>query len=1095
MVQPLPTDKEITPELVEQHGISQSEYEQMYSILGRDPSYTELGIFSVMWSEHCSYKSSKEQLRKFPTTGPSILVKAGEENAGVVDIGDGWAIAFKVESHNHPSAVEPFQGAATGVGGILRDIFTMGARPVINMNSLRFGLPGSAATRHLVDGVVGGIASYGNCMGIPTIGGDVYFDPTYDTNCLVNAFSLGIMRHEDLKLGRATGVGNPVFYVGAPTGRDGIHGATFASVELTSESESKRSSVQVADPFMEKLLLEACLELFKTDHVVGIQDMGAAGLTCSTCEMASRGNSGIEIDVALVPQREPNMTPYEIMLSESQERMLIVVRKGSEDKVQEIFDKWDLHAVRIGHVTDDGIMRVKWQGAVAAEIPARLIADDSPVYSPMAQKPEYLKKTTAWSPSLLKEKHETKDMAWVLRRLLGEPSIASKKLIYRRYDHMVRTGAVVLPGSDAAVFWLKEADKFLALSADCNSRYVYLNPRIGGRIAVAESARNVVCAGGKPLALTDCLNFGSPNKPEIYWQFTEAIEGMVEACAALNTPVTGGNVSFYNENPDGAIDPTPLVVMVGLVARREDITTQWFRGEGDSVLLLDGRQALTSGGLGGSEYLMCFHQAKLGEPPAMDLVKEKAVQDCCLELIQSGIVKSAHDCSEGGLAVALAECCISAPNDALRSATPNVGANVDLSELARTCVRRDSLLFGEQQSRIIITVHPSDEIQAGEIAQKHGVAMKRLGDTGGTNFVIRANDQVLLDEPVEALKDIWDNALPKYFHVQSSSDVDASSVSGKNIEYVDFRNRRPGLIIAGVVEIILGFVLAGLLRWVWLSLKPSGTIGFRVVHDYSLFYVSALPQMLLAVFFVWIGIGSIFARRWARALSAVATRWWFLAGLAGLAYWLVCSWHLLLTSIRDSTKLNAQLTTIVITLTTVALALVYVAVPGILMLFYNGRQVKKTCEVYDREPHWTDKSPVELIQLIVPFVFAMVWTPMMLLCDFVFPGGRSVITVYHGIACIVLIAALFIFIGIGVRRLHRFARWAAMGLSALLGASWMTAVTHIGIYRLYDIMGYTNQHMTVLRQETAFEGVPMLVIMGASAAAFLLYLVRVRQTQ
>ncbi len=736
------------------------EYQCACGILGRAPSYTELGIFSVMWSEHCSYKNSRRLLRTFPTTGPRVLIKAGEENAGVLDIGDGWAVAFKVESHNHPSAVEPFQGAATGVGGILRDIFTMGARPVINMNSLRFGRPDTAATRHLIDGVVGGIAHYGNCMGIPTIGGDVYFDETYETNCLVNAFSLGVMRHEELQRGCATGAGNPVFYVGAATGRDGIHGATFASTELTEESEAKRSSVQVADPFMEKLLLEACLELYKTDFVVGIQDMGAAGLTCSTCETACRGGSGIEIDVAKVPQRERGMVPYEILLSESQERMLVIVRQGCEADVQRIFEKWDLHAEQIGHVTDDGQMRVKWNGVTVAEIPARDIAEDAPLYSPPAERPAYLKAVHAWRFEAVPQ---PRDLTAVLTTLLAEPTIGSKKMIYRRYDHMVRTGTVVLPGSDAAVFWLKDADKYLALAADCNGRYCYLDPRVGARIAVAESARNVVCSGGVPLGLTDCLNFGNPLKPEIYWQLTECIAGLVEACNTFATPVTGGNVSLYNESPDGAIDPTPLVVMVGQIACAENITTQWFKRAGDAIVLLDGRQDDPLHGVGGSEYLRRTHQLKTGTAPVMDLAKEKALQDCCVAAIRQGLLASAHDCAEGGLAVALAECCFTMPADNVRAVPMPLGARIDVAELRITCPRLDALLFGEQQSRIVVSVAPQQVEQLRALAAQHAVAAVTLGTVGGGQLQIMDGKEVVIAAPVAQLKHAWDTALERFF--------------------------------------------------------------------------------------------------------------------------------------------------------------------------------------------------------------------------------------------------------------------------------------------------------------------------------------------
>lgn len=752
----LPTDPEITSEIIAEHGISPDEYTHIQEILGRDPTYTELGVFSVMWSEHCSYKNSRKQLKRFPVDGERILVRAGEENAGVVDIGDNWAVSFKVESHNHPSAVEPFQGAATGVGGILRDIFTMGARPVIVMNSLRFGRPEKPQTPHLVDGVVGGIAHYGNCMGIPTIGGDVYFDETYEKNCLVNAFSLGIMKHDQLQRGCARGAGNPVFYVGAATGRDGIHGATFASEELTDESEAKRSSVQVGDPFMEKLLLEACLELFQTDYIVGIQDMGAAGLTCSTCETASRGGAGVEIDVALVPQREKGMLPYEILLSESQERMLVIVKKGYEKQVQDIFEKWDLHAVEIGHVTENEMMRVKWNGTLVAEIPAQKIADDAPLYDPAAERPAYLDKVHSFA---LDECPESTNYEEILMSLLSEPTIAQKNAIYRRYDHMVRTGTVVLPGSDAGVFYENDSGKILALSADCNGRYCYLDPYTGGTHAVAESARNVVCSGGSPLALTDCLNFGNPEKPEIFWQFREIVHGLCDACDVFNTPVTGGNVSFYNENPNGAIDPTPLVVMVGLIEKEKDITTQWFPTAGLSVFLLDALQNDPLYGVGGSEYLRRIHDMKTGMAPVIDLQKEKALQDACLAAIREGIICSAHDCSEGGLAVALAEACISSPHDTVASAPEPIGAEIDLTRLATSCARMDALLFGEKQSRIIVSIDTADEWKLQTIARKYDIRCWELGKTGGDTLKVTRGKDTLFIANVENMKYAWTTSL------------------------------------------------------------------------------------------------------------------------------------------------------------------------------------------------------------------------------------------------------------------------------------------------------------------------------------------------
>src|SRR2546423_4919225 len=580
-------DPPVTPELVAEHGLTPEEFERINKILGRVPNFTELGIFSVMWSEHCSYKNSRKELKKFPTTGPNILVKAGEENAGVVDIGDGWAIAFKIESHNHPSAIEPFQGAATGVGGIIRDIFTMGARPEFCLNSLRFGpiTDGNskiAANRRLFTGVISGIAHYGNCVGIPTIGGEIYFDESFDGNPLVNVFCLGVLRHEQLARGTAEGAGNPVFYVGAETGRDGLAGAAFASRELTEQSREDRPAVQVGDPFKEKLLLEACLELLARGAVAGIQDMGAAGLTCSTCETASRAGSGIEIDLAKVPRREAGMTPYEIMLSESQERMLIIARRGRENVVREIFDKWDVPWAEIGRVTDDGMMRVRNNGSIAAEIPAKALADEAPLYSREAKPAS----SVAAGYARRIRKLSDIDTHEALRQLLRDPTIASKNWVYRQYDHTVRTGTIVKPGSDAAVFFVRYATKILAATTDCNSMYCALDPREGGRIAVVEAARNLICSGARPLAVTDCLNFGNPYKPENFWQLREAVEGVAEACRAFGTPVTGGNVSLYNESPLGVVDPTPTIAMVGLIDNEKHITTQWFKDEGDVIILV-----------------------------------------------------------------------------------------------------------------------------------------------------------------------------------------------------------------------------------------------------------------------------------------------------------------------------------------------------------------------------------------------------------------------------------------------------------------------------------------------------------------------------
>ena len=731
----------ITPDIIAKHGITADEYENIRGILGRDPNFTELGIFSVMWSEHCSYKNSRPELKKFPTTGPRILVKAGEENAGVLDIGDGWAIAFKIESHNHPSAVEPFQGAATGVGGIIRDIFTMGARPIFLLDSLRFGpvekdAPGSAANRHLLAGVVSGIAHYGNCIGLPTIGGETWFDETYAGNPLVNVFCLGVLRHDQIARGAARGVGNPVFYVGAETGRDGLAGAAFASRELTEESKEDRPAVQVGDPFREKLLLEACLELLASGCVAGIQDMGAAGLTCSTCETASRGGSGIDVDLDLVPKRETGMTPYEILLSESQERMLVIVNKGQEDSVRQIFEKWDLPYACIGHVTDDGIMRVRTGDKVVAEIPAASLTDKAPVYH---------REAADWTPSPHLDINTVPqaDLVATLPRLLAHPTLARKRWIWEQYDHMVRNGAAVAPGSDAAVFLARECGKFLAASVDGNGLITRLDPREGGRRCVAEAARNLACSGAVPLGTTDNLNFGNPHKPEIFRQLRDSVEGMAEACRAFDTPVTGGNVSLYNENPSGPIDPTPVVAMVGVIEDEAHITRQGFRGPGDSVWLLGDSIA----GLDASQFLLIVHGRKEGRPPQTDLGFEVMLHQTLRDAIRDGLIRSAHDCAEGGIAVALAECCLSGGE--------LVGAQVALPDDGR---RDDETLFHEAPGRIIVSVDPSDDEALHELATLCGIPIRKLGTTGGEDLVIRMRSAEYR-WPLKSLHSAWDASL------------------------------------------------------------------------------------------------------------------------------------------------------------------------------------------------------------------------------------------------------------------------------------------------------------------------------------------------
>ncbi|MGO8929872.1 MAG: phosphoribosylformylglycinamidine synthase subunit PurL [Limisphaerales bacterium] len=789
------TEPAITPELVQKHNLTPEEYDKLKAVLGREPTYTELGIFSVMWSEHCSYKNTRPLLRTFPTKSPKILVGAGEENAGIIDIGDGLAIAFKIESHNHPSAVEPFQGAATGVGGIIRDIFTMGARPVCSINSLRFGpitddsQPADSSgtndhspitnNRRLFGGVVAGIAHYGNCFGIPTVAGEVYFDKSYEGNPLVNAFCLGVLRHEQIVRGQASGVGNPVFYVGPATGRDGLAGAAFASQDLTEESaEQQRGAVQVGDPFMEKLVCEACLELLATGAVAGIQDMGAAGLTCSTCETAARAGTGIEIELDKVPQRAPGMSSYEIMLSESQERMLIIVHKGREEEVKRIFDKWDLPWSEIGTVTDTGHMVVKHHGKVVADIPARKIADESPVYQREAKEPEYLKQVRAFSLAGIPD---TQDPLAHLKALLSWPTVASKNWVYRQYDHMVRDNTVVCPGSDAAVLRIKDdslpaaadtqhatrntSEKFIAMSVDGNGAYVYLDPYEGGKTVVAEAARNLACSGAAPLGVTDNLNYGNPYNPELFWQLKESVRGLADACRAFNAPVTGGNCSLYNQHPAGPIDPTPTVAMVGLIEKPEHITTQWFNDEGDAIILLgdavDASDSLR--GLGGSAYLQRIHGLKAGTPPRCDLEKEKALHLALRALIHSGAVKSAHDCSEGGLAVALAESCLS---QQIARETPRlIGAQIDLTSLAGTPestlpLRQDALLFGEAQGRVVISVAA---VNAGKVlaqAKILGITATRIGTVGGGTLQIKAPGATLSCD-LHELHDLWWNAIAR----------------------------------------------------------------------------------------------------------------------------------------------------------------------------------------------------------------------------------------------------------------------------------------------------------------------------------------------
>jgi phosphoribosylformylglycinamidine synthase len=726
----------VTPELVASHGLTAEEYQKIVALLGREPNYTELGVFSVMWSEHCSYKSSRPYLKLLPTEGRYVLQGPGE-NAGVVDIGDGLAVAFKMESHNHPSFIEPYQGAATGVGGILRDIFTMGARPVASLNSLRFGAVEHPRTRYLVSGVVAGIGGYGNCVGVPTVGGEVFFDECYNANILVNAFTLGIVKKKRIFKGIAKGAGNPVIYVGSKTGRDGIHGATMASESFSEEKEQRRPTVQVGDPFTEKLLLEACLELMETDCIVGIQDMGAAGLTSSSSEMAGRGGSGIELDLSRVPLRETGMTPYEILLSESQERMLLVAKKGAEKEVLRIFDKWDLDAVVIGRVTKNKQFRALFNGVEVARIPIGALTQEAPVYQRPTARPANQDQLQQLDLSAVAE---PKDLGAALKELLGSPNVASKEWVYRQYDHFVRSNTVIAPGADAAVIRVKGTEKGLAMTVDGNSRYCFLDPYVGGALAVVEGARNLACVGARPLGLTDCLNFGSPENPEVMWQFAQVIRGMRDACIAFNVPVVSGNVSFYNETDGTPIFPTPTVGMVGLLSKVERAVTPWFKSAGDIVVLL-GR---TREELGGSEYLKRIHGMVKGTPPWIDLKLERAVQDCCLAAIDRGIVRSAHDVSDGGLAVTLAECCVGGPEKPM-------GLRIDSNEM----IRGDALLFSESQSRIVVSVKEQDLSRLEEIAAHHNAPMQVIGSTGGGRFVV----QPLLQLPVEELKTIWATGL------------------------------------------------------------------------------------------------------------------------------------------------------------------------------------------------------------------------------------------------------------------------------------------------------------------------------------------------
>jgi phosphoribosylformylglycinamidine synthase II len=761
----------ITPEVVSAHNLTPEEFERIRRLMGREPTFVELGIFSVMWSEHCSYKSSRIHLRRLPTTGERIIVPPGE-NAGIVDVGDGWCAAFKIESHNHPSFIEPFQGAATGVGGILRDVFTMGARPIASMNSLRFGSldhpKHGRRNRSLLAGVVGGIAHYGNAFGVATVGGEVAFDDAYSLNPLVNAFALGLVRRDQIFFGKATGVGNPILYVGAKTGRDGIHGATMASAEFDDEALAKRPTVQVGDPFLEKLLLEACLEAMRSGAVAGIQDMGAAGLTSSSCEMAARAGTGVEIDLSLVPQREQGMTAYEMLLSESQERMLIVAHSGREREVIDIFRKWDLDAVVIGRVREGHNMRVIHERETVADIPVSALTDEAPLYErPMTSpKSKVQSPKSENSPESTVLSAKTKDQSPKskaqnhndsLLKLLGCPNLASKQFVYRQYDHMVRTNTAVLPGADAAVVRIKETRRALAMTLDGNGRYCAANPREGAKLIVAEAARNVVCVGARPIAITNCLNFASPERPEVMWSFSEVIDGMAEACRVFNTPVVSGNVSFYNETEGRGILPTPVIGMIGLVEDVRRVVQPGFKQAGNLVALL----GTTADDLSLSEYaavvdgLATEELIAVGEVPGIDLQAERAVQNACLEAAETGLLASAHDCSDGGLAVALAECCFSSLNRAA------VGADIKVPAVLRGSLPAASTLFSETPSRIIVSFPASSRAALENIAAREQCPFTLIGEVGGNRLRIKLDDEDAISIDVSDMETVWRTSLSR----------------------------------------------------------------------------------------------------------------------------------------------------------------------------------------------------------------------------------------------------------------------------------------------------------------------------------------------
>jgi phosphoribosylformylglycinamidine synthase subunit PurL len=773
-------DPIVNLELAKELGLQEDEYNLIIKILGRIPTYTELGIYSVMWSEHCSYKNSILEIKKLPRSGGRLLVAAGEENAGLVDIGDGLAVAFKIESHNHPSAVEPYQGAATGVGGILRDIFTMGARPIAALNSLRFGeittratppipplakggttdlsvggvnkeiIPANSQkngldrTKYLFKNVVKGIGDYGNCFGVPTVSGEIYFDDSYKDNPLVNAMAVGIVKTDQVAKAIAAGEGNPVFIVGSSTGRDGIHGATFASEEISEKSESKRPSVQVGDPFTEKLLMEASLELIKSGTIIGMQDMGAAGITCSTSEMSAKGNSGMEINLDLVPVREENMSAYEIMLSESQERMLVVLEKGKEETAKKIFEKWDLNCVEVGKVTNDGRLKVHYQGKLAADVPAEtlVLGGGAPVYVRESKEPDYLKTIKDFDYASLKE---PEDLNEVLLKVLSSPNIANKNWVYEQYDTQVRTNTVILPGGDASVMRIKDTNKALSMKTDCNGRYVYLNPYKGGLIAVCESARNVACTGAEPVAVTNCLNFGNPYKPEVFHMFREAVKGIGDACRVLDTPVTGGNVSFYNESPDYAVYPTPVIGMMGIIDDINHVTTSYFKNENDIIAVI-GKKTNGADGIGGSEYLKLVYGKVAGDAPDIDPEYEKLLQKTLLGLIRKGLILSAHDIADGGFAVAIAECCVI-------NRKHFTGCDVKFDYAGR----KDFSLFNESQSRIIISFNNKSLNDIENTCKAIGIEINVIGKVGGKS--VRINEDINLN--LEKVSDSYYNSIKK----------------------------------------------------------------------------------------------------------------------------------------------------------------------------------------------------------------------------------------------------------------------------------------------------------------------------------------------